>query len=53
MHHEPRSANLPFINNSQVLKSHLSRNRGGGGMESREWHLKVIFELIDSIVRFV
>jgi hypothetical protein len=39
------SEQLPFLNTSQVLKSHLSRNRGGirGG---REWHWARIVDLM-------
>lgn len=39
------SEQLPFLNTSQVLKSHLSRNRGGV-RGAREWHWARIVELM-------
>ena len=42
--------NLPFVNVSQVLKSHLSRNRGGTRFP-RDWQIRTLLQMIDSLAR--
>jgi hypothetical protein len=39
---------LPFVNVSQVLKSHLSRNRGGS-RGNRDWQLRTLLQIIEDI----
>lgn len=42
--------NLPFVNVAQVLKSHLSRNRGGTRLQ-RDWQVRTLLQMIDSLAR--
>ncbi len=42
--------NLPFVNVAQVLKSHLSRNRGGTRIQ-RDWQIRTLLQMIDSLAR--
>jgi hypothetical protein len=42
--------NLPFVNVAQVLKSHLSRNRGGTRTH-RDWQTRTLLQMIDSLAR--
>jgi hypothetical protein len=42
--------NLPFVNVAQVLKSHLSRNRGGTRTQ-RDWQIRTLLQMIDSLAR--
>jgi hypothetical protein len=42
--------NLPFVNVSQVLKSHLSRNRGGTRAQ-RDWQIRTLLQMIGSLAR--
>lgn len=42
--------NLPFVNVAQVLKSHLSRNRGGTRLQ-RDWQARTLLQMIDSLAR--
>jgi hypothetical protein len=38
------------VNVSQVLKSHLSRNRGGTRCQ-RDWQIRTLLQMIDSLAR--
>lgn len=42
--------NLPFVNVAQVLKSHLSRNRGGTRLQ-RDWQIRTLLQMIGSLAR--
>jgi hypothetical protein len=44
--------NLPFVNVAQVLKSHLSKNRGGV-RPPRDWQIRTLLQMIDSIARYL
>lgn len=48
--HPPNKENLPFVNVSQVLKSHLSKNRGGTRTQ-RDWQIRTLLHMIDSLCR--
>lgn len=42
--------NLPFVNVAQVLKSHLSRNRGGTRIQ-RDWQIRTLLQMVESLSR--
>ena len=45
---EKEKENLPLINVSHVLKSHLSKNRGKG-LEMRDWQLSRLIHTINQL----